>query len=129
MFDISVVLTKFSNYGSIAWVPEFGIDVVTHEIEKGRNLGITDSLGVGFVSFGEPVQECKDLFRGDLFDRTITEFLDKPFHDGPVSSHRIFFSNGSCGNRSRFWLLLIISWPTSFGKWVDVLGNGPKVSL
>ena len=61
------------------------------EIEKGRELGITDSLGVGFVSFGESVQECKDLLWDDWFDGSITEFLDKPLDDGPVGSHRTFF--------------------------------------
>jgi hypothetical protein len=30
---------------------------IADEIEKGRELGITDSLGVGFVAFGEAVQE------------------------------------------------------------------------
>jgi hypothetical protein len=96
---------EFSDHGPVAWVPKLGFDIVTHEIEKGRKLGKTDSFGVGFVSLGEAVQECKDLFRGDLLNGTITEFLDKPLDDGPVSSHRIFFSNGSCGNRSRFLLL------------------------
>jgi hypothetical protein len=47
---------EFADHGPVAWVPEFGIDVVTHEIKKGRELGIADSLGVGFVSFGETVQ-------------------------------------------------------------------------
>jgi hypothetical protein len=70
---------------------KFGIDIVADEIEKGRELGKTDSLGVGFVSFGEAVQEGEDLFRGDLVDGSITEFLDKPLDDGPVGSHRIFF--------------------------------------
>ena len=54
-------------------------------------MWITDSLGVGFISFGETVQECEDLFRGDLLDGAITKFLDKPFDDGPADSHRIFF--------------------------------------
>jgi hypothetical protein len=36
---------------------KFGIDIVADEIEKGRELGKTDSFGVGFVSFGEAVQE------------------------------------------------------------------------
>jgi hypothetical protein len=57
-------------------------------------LGITDTLGVGFVSLGESVQEGKDLFRGDLIDGAIAEFMDKPFDDGPVGSHRIFFRMG-----------------------------------
>ena len=34
MFDLSIVLTKFSNHGSITWFPEFGIDIVAEEIEK-----------------------------------------------------------------------------------------------
>ena len=106
---------EFSDHGPVTGIPEFGIDIVADEIEKGRELGKTDPLGVGFVAFGEAVQECKDLFRGDLVDGSITEFLDKPLDDGPVGSHRVFFSNGSCDNRSRFWLLWIVSWPTSFG--------------
>ena len=54
-------------------------------------MGKTDSFGVGFVSFGEAVQEGEDLFRGDLVDGSITEFIDIPLDDGPVGSHRIFF--------------------------------------
>jgi hypothetical protein len=106
---------KPSNHGSVAWIPEFGIDIVADEIEKGRDLGITDSLGVGFVAFGESVQELKDLLWGDLFNGSIAKFMDKPFDDGPVGSHRIFFSNGSCGNRSRFLLLWKVSWHSSLG--------------
>ena len=82
-----------------------------------------------FVPFGEAVLKDEEVFRNDLVGRIIAEFLDKPFDDGPVGSHRIFFSNGSCGNRSRFWLLWKVSWPTSFGEKVDVIGKEPKVSL
>jgi hypothetical protein len=57
----------------IAWVAKFGIDIVADEIEKGRELGITDSFGAGFVAFGESVQVGKNLFRGDLLDGTITD--------------------------------------------------------
>ena len=60
-----------------------------------------DPLGVGFVSFGEAVQEGEDVFRGDLVDRTITKFFDIPLDDCPVGSNRIFFSSGFCVNRSR----------------------------
>jgi hypothetical protein len=42
------------------WVPEFGIDIITDEIEKGRDLGKSDSLGVGFVSLGEAVHRMHD---------------------------------------------------------------------
>ena len=106
---------QFSDHWPVAWVPEFGVDIVTHEIEKRGELGITDTLCVGFVSFGEAIQECKDLFRGDLVDGAITEFMDKPLDDGPLGSHRIFFSNGSCDNRSKFWLLWKVSWHSSLG--------------
>ena len=54
-------------------------------------MGKTDPFGVGFVSLGEAVQEGKDVFRGDMVDRSITEFLDIPLDDGLVGSHRIFF--------------------------------------
>ena len=47
---------KLADHGTVEGSPEFGIDIVADEIEKGRELGITDSLGVGFVSFGETVQ-------------------------------------------------------------------------
>ena len=47
---------QLSNLGPVAWVPEFEIDVVRHEIEKRRELGITDPLVVGFVAFGETIQ-------------------------------------------------------------------------
>ena len=78
----------------VARVSEFGVDIVADEIEKGRELGKADPFGVGFVSFGEAVQECKDLFRGYLLNGTIAEFMDKPFDDGLVGSHRIFFRMG-----------------------------------
>jgi hypothetical protein len=61
------------------------------KLKKEEDLGITDSFGVGFVAFGEAVQEGEDVFRGDLVDGSITEFFDIPFDDGPVGSHRIFF--------------------------------------
>jgi hypothetical protein len=48
---------ELPHHGSVAWIPEFGIDIVADKIEKGRELGITDSFGVGFVAFGEAVQE------------------------------------------------------------------------
>jgi hypothetical protein len=100
---------KLADHGSVARIPEFGVDIVADEIEKGRKLGKTDSLGIGFVAFGESVQELKDLLWRDFFDGSIAEFIDKPFDDCPVGSHLIFFWNGSCGNRSRFWLLWTVS--------------------
>jgi hypothetical protein len=42
--------------GRVAWITKFGIDLVADEVEKRRELGITDSLSVGFVAFGEAVQ-------------------------------------------------------------------------
>ncbi len=93
IFHLKGTLSRYSlsDHGSVAWVPEFGIDIVADEIEKGRELGITDSLGVGFVSFGEAVQEGEDVFWRDLVDRSITKFTDVPLDDGLVGSHRIFF--------------------------------------
>ena len=67
------------------------------------------------IIVGEAVQEGEDVFRGDLINRTITEFFDIPIDDGPVGSHRILFSNGFCGNRPRFLLLLKVSWHSSLG--------------
>ena len=46
---------------------------------------------IGFVSFGEAVQEGENVFWSDLVDGSITEFLDIAFNDGLVGSHRIFF--------------------------------------
>jgi hypothetical protein len=63
---------QFADHGPVAWVPKLGIDIVADEIEKGRELGIADPFGVGFVSLGEAIQKCKDLFRGDLVDGTIS---------------------------------------------------------
>jgi len=54
------------------------------KLKKRRELGITDSLGVGLVAFCQPVQVGQNLFWGDLLDGSITEFMDKPFDDGPV---------------------------------------------
>ena len=82
---------QLPDHGSIAWITKFGIDIVADEIKKGRELGKADPLGVGFVSLGEAVQEGKDVFRGDMFDRSITKFTDVPLDDGLVGSHRIFF--------------------------------------
>jgi hypothetical protein len=96
---------QLADHGSIAWVPKLWIDIVADEIEKGRELGKADSFGVGFVSLGEAIQECEDVFRCDLVDGTITKLFDIPLDDGLVGSHRFFFKNGSCGNRSRFLLL------------------------
>ena len=48
---------------------KFRIDIVADEIEKGRELGITDSFGVGFVAVGKSVQLVKDIIRG-LIDRS-----------------------------------------------------------
>ncbi len=73
--------------------------IVADEIEKGRELEKADPFGVGFISFGESVQKSEDVFRGDMVDGSITEFFDIPLDDGPVGSHRIFYSNGSCGSR------------------------------
>jgi hypothetical protein len=67
------------------------------------------------IIVGKAVQEGEDVFRGDLINRTITEFFDIPIDDGPVGSHRILFSNGFCGNRSRLLLLLKASWHSYFG--------------
>ncbi len=39
---------------------------------------------------GKAVQEGKDLFRGDVINRAIAEFLNKSLDDGQVSSPRIF---------------------------------------
>jgi hypothetical protein len=39
-------------------------------------LGIADPFGVRIVPFGEAVQEGEEVFRGDLIDGTITEFLN-----------------------------------------------------
>jgi hypothetical protein len=47
---------KLADHRPVAWGKKFGIDIIANEIEKGRELVITDSLGVGFVSFGETVQ-------------------------------------------------------------------------
>ena len=33
------------------------IQIVADEIEEGTDVGIADTLGVGFVAFGESIQE------------------------------------------------------------------------
>ena len=37
------------------------IQIVTDEIEKGTNVGIADTLGVGLVAFGESIQKSQDI--------------------------------------------------------------------
>lgn len=54
------------------------------------------------------VQEVEDVFRGNFIDGTITKFFDIPLNDCPRIAP-YFFSNRSCGNRSRFWLFLKVS--------------------
>jgi hypothetical protein len=39
-------------------------------------LGIADPFGLWIVLFDEAVQEGEEVFRGDLVDGTITEFLN-----------------------------------------------------
>ena len=73
----------------IAWVLKLGVEIVTYEIEKRRELGKLDPPGERFVSFGEAVPKCEDVFRGDLINGTITEFPDIPLDVGPVGSHWI----------------------------------------
>jgi hypothetical protein len=41
---------KHTDRGPVAWVAKLGTDIVAHEIEIRRDLGITDSFGAGFVS-------------------------------------------------------------------------------
>jgi hypothetical protein len=68
------------------------------------------------VASGKAVQEGEEVFWRDLVDRSITKFTDVTLDDCLVGSHRIFFSNESCGNRNRFWRLWKVSWPTSSVK-------------
>ena len=51
----------------------------------------TGSIIIGFIPFGEAVQEGEDVFRGDLIDGTITEFFNEPLNNGLIGSDRIFF--------------------------------------
>ncbi len=37
------------------------VQVVADEIEKGTNVGISDTLGVGLVTFGESIQKPQDV--------------------------------------------------------------------
>ena len=85
---------KHTDHGAFAGVSEFGADIVADEIEERRELETTDSLGAGFVSLGEAVQEGEDVFWRDLIDRSITKFPDVPLDDGLVGSHRIIFRMG-----------------------------------
>ncbi len=39
------------------------IQIVTYKIEKGTNVGIADTLGVGLVALGESIQEPQDIIR------------------------------------------------------------------
>ena len=86
------------------------IQIVADEIEKGTNVGISDTLGVGLVALGESIQKPQDIIRCYLIDFEITEFQTKLINDRLVGSNRIFFWNAPCGNRSRLWLLLRLSW-------------------
>ena len=92
-----------------------------------------------YIKYYYKLNEAKKLkpvpvvYLGEETQDIDAKFLDKykyvfliEFHS---SDDRIFSSNGSCGNRSRFWPLWKVSWPTSFGKRVDVLGTLPKASL
>ncbi len=37
------------------------IQVIADEIEKGTDVGIADTLGVGLVAFGESIQKPQDI--------------------------------------------------------------------
>ncbi|MFO7686647.1 MAG: hypothetical protein R6V60_11190 [Desulfobacterales bacterium] len=92
---------QFPDHGRIARITHAGIDVIAEKIEKGRQVGITDSFGAGFVTVGKVVQKGKDVFRCNLFNLGFTQILAEPVNDGLIRSNGIFFSNGFCGKRSR----------------------------
>ena len=86
------------------------IQIIADEVKEGTNVGIADAFGVGLVALGESIQESQDILGCDLSDLMVTEFLAEPINDRLVGPDRIFFWNGSYGNRSRWLLLLRLSW-------------------
>jgi hypothetical protein len=86
------------------------IEIVANEIEKGADVGISDAFGVGIVTFGESIQKPQDIIGCYLVDLKITEFKTEVINDRLIGSNRVFFWNGPCGNRSRLWPLLRLSW-------------------
>ena len=48
---------KLADHRPVSWVTKLEIDIVADEIEKGRELGITNSLGVRFVAVYEAVKK------------------------------------------------------------------------
>lgn len=62
---------KLPDHGIVEWITKFGIDIIVDEIEKGNELGITNSFGAGFVAFEggsdsetSPGNEKKPLIKG-----------------------------------------------------------------
>ena len=86
------------------------VQIVANEIEEGTNVGIADAFGVRLVALGKSIKKPQDIIRCYLVYLVITELLAEPFNDRLVGSNRIFFWNGPCGNRSKLWLLLRLSW-------------------
>ena len=68
-----------------------------------------DAFGVRLVAVGNAVQKRQDLIGRKLSKLMISKILTESTNDGLVRLDGIFFSNGRCGNRSRFLRLLRLS--------------------
>ena len=64
---------QFSDHGRVTGISYTGIDVIAEKIEKGRQVGIADSFGIGFVTVGKAVQKGKDIILCNLFNLGMTE--------------------------------------------------------
>jgi len=54
---------QFSDHGRVTRIAYARINVIAEKIEKGRQVGIANSLGVGLVAIGKAVQKRKDVIR------------------------------------------------------------------
>ena len=81
------------NHRPVARVPEFRIDIVANEIEKGRELGKSTPFSLGFPAFGELVHEIQNVINRQISEFIITEFETESIHNERMGSNRIFFWN------------------------------------
>jgi len=101
---------ELADHGRITWIYKAVVQIVADEIEEGTNVGITDAFGVGFVALGESIEKPQNIVGCYLIDFMVTESLAEPIDDRLVRPNRISFRNGPCGNRSRWWPPLRLSW-------------------
>ena len=70
------------------------VDVVADEIEKRRQVGITDVFGVRLVAVGNAVQKRQDLIGRKLSNLSISKILTESVNQGPLRLDSFFIRMG-----------------------------------